>query len=316
MCAIYTQDDETRTTCATTRIYSHTQMEKWAELRTAYHVAKLGTVSAAADALNIHRATVLRHVEVLEAELGGTLFHRHARGYTPTDAGRDLLRVAAATEDQFRQLAGRTRGRAVDVSGEIVVTTVEIVAPLIMPAIERFRANNPNCTVRFEVSDRVLRLEYGEAHVAIRGGSKPDDPDGVVRPFFVLRSGLYAHRRYVQAHGLPRRRRDYGKHLFVCDGNPSGTRAPARWLREHVPDANIVFASETPQLCFLAIRAGLGIGFCPEPIAVEDADLVEVVAPKDRWNVGFWLVTHMDLHRTQKVQSFLRTLEAVEASSP
>lgn len=283
-------------------------MDKWTELRTAYHVAKLGTVSAAAEVLNIHRATVLRHVEALEAELGGTLFHRHARGYTPTDAGRDLLRVAVATEDQFRQLAGRTRGRSVDVSGEIVVTTVGIVAPLVMPAIARYRAQNPNCVVRFEVSDRVLRLEYGEAHVAIRSGSKPDEPDSVVRPCFVLRSGLYAHRRYVDAHGLPRRRRDYNKHLFVCNGNPSGTRAPARWLREHVPNANIVFASETPRLCHLAIRAGLGIGFCPEPIAAEE-ELVEVVAPKDRWDVPFWLVTHMDLHRTQKVQSFLRTLD-------
>ncbi|MEO1479882.1 MAG: LysR family transcriptional regulator, partial [Bacteroidota bacterium] len=131
-------------------------MDKWTELRTAYHVAKLGTVSAAADALDIHRATVLRHVETLETELGGALFYRHARGYTPTDAGRDLLRVAAATEDQFRLLAGRTRGRAVDVSGELVVTTVDIVAPLILPAIEHFREENPRCTVRLETSERVL----------------------------------------------------------------------------------------------------------------------------------------------------------------
>ncbi|MEM9696925.1 MAG: LysR family transcriptional regulator, partial [Myxococcota bacterium] len=89
-------------------------MNRWTELRTAYYVAKLGTVSAAADALQIHRATVLRHVEALEAELGGVLFHRHARGYTPTEAGRDLLRIGAATADQFAQLAGRTRGRAAD----------------------------------------------------------------------------------------------------------------------------------------------------------------------------------------------------------
>ena len=43
-------------------------MEKWAELRTAYQVAKLGTVSAAATALGFHRATVNRHIDVLEEE--------------------------------------------------------------------------------------------------------------------------------------------------------------------------------------------------------------------------------------------------------
>ena len=41
-------------------------MDKWAELRTAYQVAKLGTVSAAATALGFHRATVNRHIDVPE----------------------------------------------------------------------------------------------------------------------------------------------------------------------------------------------------------------------------------------------------------
>jgi DNA-binding transcriptional LysR family regulator len=44
-------------------------MDKWAELRTAYQVAKLGTVSAAATALGFHRATVNRHIDVLEKRL-------------------------------------------------------------------------------------------------------------------------------------------------------------------------------------------------------------------------------------------------------
>ena len=40
------------------------------EIRTAYFIAKLGTVSAAADALGVHRATVMRRIDLLEAELG------------------------------------------------------------------------------------------------------------------------------------------------------------------------------------------------------------------------------------------------------
>ena len=66
-------------------------MTNWDEIRTAFHVARLGTVSAAAEALGVHHATVIRHVDALEARLGARLFQRHARGYTPTEAGRDLL---------------------------------------------------------------------------------------------------------------------------------------------------------------------------------------------------------------------------------
>jgi DNA-binding transcriptional LysR family regulator len=68
-------------------------MDKWAELRTAYQVAKLGTVSAAAEALGFHRATVNRHIDVLEADIGVRIFIRHARGYALTEIGEDVLRV-------------------------------------------------------------------------------------------------------------------------------------------------------------------------------------------------------------------------------
>ena len=83
----------------------------WDEIRTAYHVARLGTVSGAAEVLGVHHATVIRHIDALEERLGSKLFQRHARGYTATEAGNDLLLVAQTTDDQFTQLAGRIRGR-------------------------------------------------------------------------------------------------------------------------------------------------------------------------------------------------------------
>src|SRR6056297_3659388 len=105
----------------------------WDEIRTAYHVARLGTVSGAAEALGVHHATVIRHVDALESRLGVKLFQRHARGYTATEAGEDLLRVAQATEDQFAQLAGRLRGKGADVSGELVLTSLPGLAPVLAP---------------------------------------------------------------------------------------------------------------------------------------------------------------------------------------
>ena len=79
-------------------------MENWDEIKTAFQVARMGTVSGAADVLGVHHATVIRHIDSLEGRLGVKLFQRHARGYTPTEAGRDLLQVAQATDDQFNQL--------------------------------------------------------------------------------------------------------------------------------------------------------------------------------------------------------------------
>ena len=39
-------------------------------------------------------------------------------------------------------------------------------------------------------------------------------------------------------------------------------------------------------------------------------DLVQVLEPRDEWSAPVWLVTHVDLHRTPKVQSFLKFLKS------
>ena len=158
-------------------------MDNWDEIRTAFQVARLGTVSGAADVLGVHHATVIRHIDALEGRLGVKLFQRHARGYTPTEAGTDLLRVAQTTDEQFAQLAGRIKGRGNDVSGELVITSLVSLSALLAPVVQRFQAAYPDVIIRFLTGDRLFRLEYGEAHVAIRAGAAPDQPDNVVQPF-------------------------------------------------------------------------------------------------------------------------------------
>ena len=145
----------------------------WDEIRTAYHVARMGTVSGAADALGVHHATVIRHIDALEAELGVKLFQRHARGYSSTEAGQDLLQVAQATDDQFIQLVGRIRGRGDSVTGELVVTSIPTVSNRLTPVLTQFAQSHPGLKVRYLTGDEILRLEYGEAHVAIRAGQGP-----------------------------------------------------------------------------------------------------------------------------------------------
>ena len=105
-------------------------MQHWAEIRTAFFVAELKTISAAAEALDLHRATVVRHIETLEDELGAKIFQRHSRGYEPTETGLDLLNVARGTQDQFNQMAARARNTSDALSGDFFVTSHEHVAPL------------------------------------------------------------------------------------------------------------------------------------------------------------------------------------------
>ena len=284
-------------------------MDAWNEIRTAYQVARLGTVSAAAEYLGVHRATVIRHIDALEAVLGETLFQRHSRGYTPTEVGLDLMRVAKTTDEQFSQLVGRIKGQATELSGEFVVTSLYVVTPMLIPILNAFQAQHPSIVVRYMASDRIFRLEYGEAHVAIRTGPQPDDPDNVVQPFTQLKIGLYASADYISRHGSPQTLDDFVNHSFVGYANPSFRARFNLWLRRHVPEENIVFRSNSALVLDQAITSGTGIGFMAAFRGSESSDLVEVWPHQDEWDISFWLVTHINLHHTAKVQTFLKFLQ-------
>lgn len=284
-------------------------VDTWDEIRTAYHVARMGTVSGAAEVLGVHHATVIRHIDALEGRLGVKLFQRHARGYTATEAGLDLLQVAQATDDQFGQLVSRIKGRGGEVTGELVVTSLASISPMLTPVLVRFQNDHPGLIVRFITDDRVLRLEYGEAHVAIRAGARPDQPDNVVQPFGRLQVGLFGSKDYLARRGTPTDDAALGNHDFVGFDSDSARAPTAVWMRQTLPATANVFRCTENATMRDAVIAGAGMGFIPCCEARRHPVLVQVMPPRDDWAAPLWLVTHVDLHRTTKVQAFLTFLK-------
>lgn len=284
-------------------------MENWDEIRTAYQVARIGTVSGAAEVLGVHHATVIRHIDALEGRLGAKLFQRHPRGYTATEAGQELLKVAQTTEDQFAHLAARITGTATEISGELVVTSVPGLSDLVTPTLVRLQREYPDLRIRYVSDARLFRLEYGEAHVAIRAGSRPQEPDNVVQSLCTHRMGLYASDAYIARHGLPQDEGDLANHRFIGHTDPD-SRAPfLRWLAALVPDTAIVFRTNEARVSYEAVREGAGLGFLSILAARSLPGLVEALPQRAEWDTPLWLVTHVDLHRTPRIQLFLKALK-------
>lgn len=281
-------------------------MDNWDEIRTAYQVARNGTVSGAADVLGVHHATVIRHIDALEQRLGVKLFQRHARGYAPTEAGTDLLQVAKATDDQFSQLVSRIKGLGESVSGELVVTSLLSFSQMLAPMLAQFQTEHPDIRIRFLTGERLFRLEYGEAHVAIRAGAMaPDQPDNVVQPLMETTVQLVASEAYIARFGMPDGVDDFQNHRFVGYDNVDHRAPFARWLAEIVPKENFVYRATDERALQDSILAGAGIGFVVNSAVSRYPTLIPVIAPIPEWNIKMWLVTHVDLHRTTKVQTFL-----------
>lgn len=281
----------------------------WEEIRTAYQVARIGTVSGAAEALGVHHATVIRHVDALEDRLGQRLFQRHARGYTPTEAGQWLLETAAEADDRFAQLAARLGGSSTSMAGELIVTAMPGGGRLILPTLLRLQELHPELIVRYITDARRLRLEYGEAHVAIRAGAKPQDPDNIVQPLLEFPHALYASAGYLERYGMPQSEEDLFQQRFV---GPAATESQVpymRWLTANVARERIVFRTNDLQAHNEAIVRGVGIGFIGTLLCDREDELIQIRPPRKEWCATLWLLTHVDLHRTPRVQTFLKALK-------
>ncbi len=263
---------------------------------------------AAARDLGVHRATVNRHIDSLERYLGLPLFQRHARGYTLTDTGRDMLEVAGRAEELFADFVGRTTGLTEKLSGSLKITSLSGVAPLIIPVIDEFHQKHSEIDLEFIAEEQLARLEHGEAHVAIRAGAKPTTPDYVVLPFRQIRFGLYASDNYIKKNGKPTARK-LNDHEFIGPPNTSTPLPYAEWMNAEISPDSYALRSSNQQVITSAVKQGLGLGFVAE-FEAHNPKLTEIIPPRDTWSVTLWLVTHADLRRTLKVQEFLRFARA------
>ena len=121
--------------------------------------------------------------------------------------------------------------------------------------------------------------------------------------------GAYASAEYVAAYGMPKGPADYPKHRFVGPDDRENRAPYFQWLSKHVPDQAVTFRCTDSRAAEAAVIAGAGIGFLPEGVRRALPDLVEIHPPREEWSAPVWLVTHVDLHRTTKVQALLNFIK-------
>lgn len=286
-------------------------MELWTEMRTALTVGRLGTVRSAADVLEVHRATVSRHIDTLEERLGAKLFLRHKDGYSLTDAGHSMMQAAEKAEQAIVDFVAGLQTRENGLSGTLKVSAVSRAGQVIRAATQKFCDKHPRANVHFEATSRLPSLETREVDVALRAGRKPTHPDYVVTHYYSFDIALYGHRDYLERVGFPKDEADLERHRFVgriaafsdFDLRPS--------VKEFLIEKRTALDSSDPTMIFDGIIGGLGLGLASKVEARQVPELVEVLPGKTTVLANVWIITHVDAHRSPLVQEFIACLKSV-----
>lgn len=144
-------------------------------------VARLGRLRAAADALAVTQPAVTKTINELEEILGVKLFERSRKGVTLTPPAHAFLRHAAAAAQALGQAVDSVRlesGRAPLRVGTLPTVTTG----LLVPAIVRFHAQNPDitvCAVTGNNTELIRLLRAHEVDVAVARLSDPREMTGL-----------------------------------------------------------------------------------------------------------------------------------------
>jgi DNA-binding transcriptional LysR family regulator len=118
-------------------------------------VARTGSVTEAAHALNVAPSAISRQVAKLESGIGVPLFARHPRGMTLTEAGSRLLAHARRTETESTTLVEELRtGRGAEARSVAVACSEGFARRLVPRAIADFRRAHPDVAFRVDVVAR------------------------------------------------------------------------------------------------------------------------------------------------------------------
>ncbi len=277
----------------------------WDDLRYFTKVAETGSLLAAARFLRVNVATVSRHVERLEAELGRRLFVRSAQGYRLSPDGARLADWAQRMQREFAGLPELFGEDAAAPEGPVSLATTEPLANhFIAPLLPELLARHPGISLEISGEIRHVNLSRRESDIALRLGSLPS---GNLRARRIGEIGyaFYASPAYLKTNGTPRRDGGLSHHALIAWPATDARNAYGDWLREVAPDARPVLQSSNGDTRLQAARAGLGIALLPCFMVGAKAGLKRLDLGLQPPRVDLSLVTHAELSARPAIRAVL-----------
>ena len=150
------------------------------QLRAFCCVARLGSITRAAEQLGLSQSAVSLHVRELEHEFNAVLLNRKGFGVSLTEAGG---RCYALTEPLVKGMEGLfanfAERIAEDVTGRVDIAAGVVGAAFVLPTyIRRFRDEYPQVRLRVwnrPLDERIALLRGGEADLVLGGRERIED---------------------------------------------------------------------------------------------------------------------------------------------
>lgn len=282
------------------------------DLNVLIRVVEDGSLTAAADRLDLPKSSVSRTIARLESDLGVRLLQRTTRSLHLTDAGRQFYervrRNLEDIEDAERALSEwQTSPR-----GHLRITMpVEFGMRFMGQVVAEFMQEHPQVSLEAELSARVVDLVEEGVDLGLRIGHF-NDAQLIGRRLGQLRARFFASPDYIAHHGMPVTAADLVGHDFVLFRQARENSFEVS--RCHVDEPPLTLSvqgrmsSNNSHLQMDAVIAGLGMGLLPAFLADDAVTHGRLLPVLPDYAVGLgdlWAMTPSRAHMSSALRAFL-----------
>jgi len=226
--------------------------------------ATTGSLTAAADRLEVTPAAVSKSLARLEEQLGVRLLHRSTRRLALTEEGAGFLEKARLALRALDEAVADVSQSARTPAGRVRISVgVSFGRRFVLPFLPTLTAKHPQLAIELDLDNRPVDLVAEGFDIGIRGGIV-EDSSLVARHVCKLPLVLVASPAYLREHGVPTSIEDLSLHQCAAlrySGNPPSPwyfRRSAGGKRiELLPDAAISVSDPEALLDVALVHAGI-----------------------------------------------------------
>ncbi|GLO62530.1 LysR family transcriptional regulator [Vibrio sp. MACH09] len=274
----------------------------WNHARAFLVTAELGSLSAAAKALNSSQPTLSRQVHALEKQLKVALFERVGKGLELTPSGIELIECVKNMGDAASHLSLIASGKSESLEGAVCISASEVMAVYELPAlISKLRIIEPKITIELVASNSSSDLKRREADIALRS-YRPTQPDLIAKKIRNDDFFLYASTHYLESMGNPGSVADFNHVDFI--GAPESHQIISmlnhRGLQLTLDNFPVTTANHTAY--WELVKQGVGVGFIQDNLVKAEDQVKKVLPELGAFSSELWLVTHRELRTNRRIQ--------------
>jgi DNA-binding transcriptional LysR family regulator len=263
-------------------------MDRLAQLELFVLTADLGSLSKAADRLDMSNAAASRMLSALEERLGARLIERTTRRLWLTDAGREYHRRCTGMLAEMAEADALAGEASISPKGTLRITSsLSFAMMVIAPWLPEFKRRYPNLNVQIVAANRYPDFIEAGIDVAIRTREHEGDSGITIRRLAQTRRVLAASPAYLASCGRPMTPDDLKAHrmlVYNLSLDPYVLHFQRGEVACSVPISSALDANDGQIIC-AAGRAGLGIVIQPLYIIHDDIVAGRLVPLLDDWHL-------------------------------